>query len=1042
MIFSFWCLVNEFDSQIATAECLYFPDLKVTGNPGPLLLKQLEALLPEVLEEYSCAQFYQLEPPEQLEELKLELEVAATTVAALGVCWRHALWHAYFPRFSLEVLAEGRAELQARCHQQLEQELYRRRLLDDPVELHLLNCPGSLKFSLESIEIEPPSLQVQLAESTGSHPESILEEMASRLEPAAMPLAYKLEEQVESLAGALETPGRGVLLCGPAGCGKTASFLELVRRSQELQLGRTRFWETSGARLLAGAEGFGMWQDRCRKMIVEAAKTRAVVHLGNLAHLVQAGRSESCPEGVAGFLRPAIARGQLTAICEATPSEWQRLEEEQPSLCEAFARVEFRRPSSEESVELLLQTAWTRSSHPELVNLAAVERLDYLFRRFAWHSPYPQLPLRFLEQLLSQNKTLELSEEVNQEFSRYSGMPLCLLSEQEAFSRDQVLEYFSARVLGQSRAVESVVDALIKVRSGLARMGRPIASLLLVGPTGVGKTEMARALAEFIFGDRRRLTRFDMSEYSDAWSLSRLVAGNEGRGRLTSAVRAHPFSVLLFDEVEKADPGFFDLLLGLLGEARLSDRHGTVDFSNTVVLMTSNLGAEGFTTTQLGFRNPERDPEQHFIDAVRSALRPELFNRLDQVIGFLPLEFETVRRVATLELDRIRRRDGLTSRRATLELEPEYLDELAHQGTVAERGARELQRVFRSKVVAELAAHLVARPQPEGHHFILGRSGLSVEKRRNRTARLGTLDALEEATEARRRLSSLLASPAQLELENEIASLKRLQDRDVGDEETVRWLRRLPRLELLHSRLLESHQQACELERDWLRTLDNPEQAPDSSRAAMLTELAQLLLTELYSLQFETPDFCLLAAFSRQNSVLQQVLELYSTLAVRFGLELDAQAVDRGHGKQRGSSFWNGREWCSQTQGKLRRYPISREQQLPREVVGLLLCFDGSHAFPLLEGEHGLHRWRLDDDEHLCWVEASERELDRYRPPEELLQQRKWSGPRGRTYTPRQSQVQEPGRDPSQGRKLDSLMVELLRRGWLERAAEVILAEH
>ncbi len=258
-----------------------------------------------------------------------------------------------------------------------------------------------------------------------------------------------------------------------------------------------------------------------------------------------------------------------------------------------------------------------------------------------------------------------------------------------------------------------MVDLLATVKASLTRPNRPIASLLFIGPTGVGKTEMAKALAEYFFSDRARLTRFDMSEFAGPAAVERLIGTSHGNeGLLTAKVREQPFSVILFDEFEKVHPAFLDLLLQVLGEGRLTDAAGRLaDFSNTIVIMTSNLGTASFGRGNFGLNRTtgpsgptgQPDAERHFTDEVRDFVRPELFNRIDRIVPFLPLERDVIEQIARREIELVAQRDGVKLRGMTLRLSAEVLTHLAKSGYDIRYGARPLKRAVERELLAPLA---------------------------------------------------------------------------------------------------------------------------------------------------------------------------------------------------------------------------------------------------------------------------------------------------------------------------------------------------
>ena len=278
-----------------------------------------------------------------------------------------------------------------------------------------------------------------------------------------------------------------------------------------------------------------------------------------------------------------------------------------------------------------------------------------------------------------------LSEEVTDQdvaevVGRWTGIPVSKLVQGEMEKLIHLEEQLHRRVIGQDQAVAAVADAVRRNRAGLADPHRPIGSFLFLGPTGVGKTELARALAEYLFDDERSMVRIDMSEYMERHSVSRLIGappgyvGYDEGGQLTEAVRRRPYSVILLDEVEKAHQDVFNVLLQLLDDGRLTDGQGrTVDFTNAVLIMTSNLGSE-FIAEDI----PEEVVEERVLKSVRSHFRPEFLNRIDDLIVFHRLTMEELRSIVDIQLDLLRGR--LAARHITLNLTDGAKDLLAQEG--------------------------------------------------------------------------------------------------------------------------------------------------------------------------------------------------------------------------------------------------------------------------------------------------------------------------------------------------------------------------
>src|SRR5213078_814489 len=305
-----------------------------------------------------------------------------------------------------------------------------------------------------------------------------------------------------------------------------------------------------------------------------------------------------------------------------------------------------------------------------------------------------------------------LKEEVDEEdvariVSKWTGIPVSKMLEGEVKKLVNMEARLRERVVGQDPALERVANAIRRSRAGLSDPRRPIGSFIFLGPTGVGKTELARALAEFLFDDEHNMIRIDMSEYMEKHAVSRLIGappgyvGYDEGGQLTEAVRRRPYSVLLFDEIEKAHPDVFNILLQILDDGRLTDAQGrTVDFKNTVVIMTSNLGADRIQQ-QARTNEPFERLQEDLMDILRQNFRPEFINRIDEIIVFRALTEEQLVEITQLLVDRLARR--LHAQHIEVEFSAQALRLVAREGYDPEFGARPLARTIQRRVENELS---------------------------------------------------------------------------------------------------------------------------------------------------------------------------------------------------------------------------------------------------------------------------------------------------------------------------------------------------
>ena len=341
---------------------------------------------------------------------------------------------------------------------------------------------------------------------------------------------------------------------------------------------------------------------------------------------------------------------------------------------------------------------------------------------------YAELPAleRELGQATEAENTSMVSEEVRAEdiadvVSAWTGVPVGKMLEGESEKLLHMEERLGKRLIGQEEAVQAVSDAVRRSRAGIADPNKPIGSFLFLGPTGVGKTELAKSLADFLFDDEQAMVRIDMSEYMEKHSVSRLVGappgyvGYEEGGQLTEAVRRHPYSVVLLDEVEKAHADVFNILLQVLDDGRLTDGQGrTVDFRNTILIMTSNLGSHALADQSMD----EKAKHEAVMNVVRARFRPEFLNRLDEIVMFTPLTRENLAKIVDINLARVNKR--LADRRISIEMSDNAKAWLANTGYDPTYGARPLRRLIQTSVEDQLARKLLAGQVPDGSVVHMG----------------------------------------------------------------------------------------------------------------------------------------------------------------------------------------------------------------------------------------------------------------------------------------------------------------------------------
>ncbi|WNG17607.1 AAA family ATPase [Cystobacter fuscus] len=543
------------------------------------------------------------------------------------------------------------------------------------------------------------------------------EELTSRALGGRQPaLVYDAEAMREWMELAQRRPPPSLLLVGGTGTGKTSHVSMLARRIAERRredktVRLPDIWRTSAERIVAGMVYLGMWQERCLKLIDALSHEENYLFVDRLTSLLAPQ-----PDGssIGDLLLPAAMSGEISLIAECTEAELERCQRRFPEALRPFRILRIESPPASRMPEFMLRYQSVRRSRVSIHPVGLRQLVAHL-DTFQRDSLFPGKAFRFLDWLeqqgeRGQSRTL-YPRDASEAYARYSGLPLQLISDEVPAERHALAAQLQKGVIGQERACGLAAGVLARFKAGLNDPDKPVGTLLFAGPTGVGKTELSKQLARTLFGDEQRMIRLDMSEYMLPGSAQRLMEVGPGITSLAERVRQQPLSLVLFDELEKAHPEVFDLLLGILGEGRLTDGLGRlVDFRMTVVCMTSNLGVAHSEPAGFG---AERGAED-FTRAIRQAFRPELFNRIDHIIPFRRLTEADVLRIVDLELEKAASRAGLLRRGLKLVVEPDARAWLARHGYEPLLGARPLKRLIEAKVMAPIAVRLAAHPELEG----------------------------------------------------------------------------------------------------------------------------------------------------------------------------------------------------------------------------------------------------------------------------------------------------------------------------------------
>ncbi|HEN9263454.1 TPA: ATP-dependent Clp protease ATP-binding subunit [Streptococcus agalactiae] len=643
---------------------------------------------------------------------------------------------------------------------------------DDIKAIYELRNPKKAKSGASfSDMMKPPSTAGDLADFTRD-----LSQMAvdGEIEPV-IGRDKEISRMVQVLSR--KTKNNPVLV-GDAGVGKTALAYGLAQRIANgnipYELRDMRVLELDMMSVVAGTRFRGDFEERMNQIIADIEEDgHIILFIDELHTIMGSGSGIDSTLDAANILKPALARGTLRTVGATTQEEYQKHIEKDAALSRRFAKVLVEEPNLEDAFEILLglKPAY-EAFHNVTISDEAVMTAVKVAHRYLTSKNLPDSAIDLLDeasatvQMMIKKNAPSLLTEVDQAIldddmksaskalkashkdkkhkpiavtedhimatlSRLSGIPVEKLTQADSKKYLNLEKELHKRVIGQDDAVTAISRAIRRNQSGIRTGKRPIGSFMFLGPTGVGKTELAKALAEVLFDDESALIRFDMSEYMEKFAASRLngappgYVGYDEGGELTEKVRNKPYSVLLFDEVEKAHPDIFNVLLQVLDDGVLTDSRGRkVDFSNTIIIMTSNLGATALRddkTVGFGAKDISHDytaMQKRIMEELKKAYRPEFINRIDEKVVFHSLSQDNMREVVKIMVKPLIL--ALKDKGMDLKFQPSALKHLAEDGYDIEMGARPLRRTIQTQVEDHLSELLLANQVKEGQVIKIG----------------------------------------------------------------------------------------------------------------------------------------------------------------------------------------------------------------------------------------------------------------------------------------------------------------------------------
>jgi ATP-dependent Clp protease ATP-binding subunit ClpC len=533
------------------------------------------------------------------------------------------------------------------------------------------------------------------------------------------------EVEVSQVIEVLMRRGKNsVLLLGLPGVGKTAVVERLAQMIADglvpTKLSDVRLIELSMAALVAGTTFRGEFEERLRLILDEIERAGNIILVLDEFHtLAGAGTTRDSALDAANILKPALARGELTCIGITTQDEYTRFVEADQALVRRFHPITVAEPSPETTLDILSHLAPHYETHHNIrIQGEALEAIVRLTSQFLPSRQFPDKAIDILGKACSRAEIRKMSaitpELVAVIVGEAAGVPIGQLTGDTRQILIELEQALSREVVGQAEAVRTVVHAIRIAYTGLRDPNRPKAIFLFSGPSGVGKTQLARTLARHLFADEKAMIRLDMSEYAEKHAVSRLIGappgyvGHDEPGQLTQPLRDHPHSIVLLDEIEKAHPDLFDIFLQLFGEGRLTDAKGRlVDGRHAIFVMTTNLGTQ-VMKRMVGFAAKSNLPTADLNDideALRDFFRPEFLNRIDHIIRFRSLDLEDLTEIAEMELNFLKAR--MKEQHIRLSCTSAVAEFIAHAAEAQGAGARGIKRLVEAMIAVPISEHLI-----------------------------------------------------------------------------------------------------------------------------------------------------------------------------------------------------------------------------------------------------------------------------------------------------------------------------------------------